>query len=290
MADDFTTNLAPFAYEGVEFPGDDVSTGFGHDSAKHQGYGMRGADIETTGPKPVSVTLRAVLKNGLRGWTGPTLFPTQYARLLRALETRPEGYLTHPTRGLMSVHVDDVKEALNSRERRGVELTIAVTEQRGESELLDFAPTSTAPDAAMESAAAEVDALAPAGAAPITPRVNDVLTYLDASPRTYLDTASRLTALVSTIEAADLAIAAAPASTHAYRAALRSLLASTLAYRDRYSRGLRTVVVPVEMSLARVAALREVYGDPRRAAELLRANAISDPSRIPAGTRLTVVG
>ena len=290
MSDELGRNLSLCAYEGIEFPGADIETAFGHDSARHQGYGERGADIETTGPKPVAVSMRAVMKNGLRGWTGPALFPDQYARLVRALESTPEGYLTHPTRGLMLVHFDDAKELVNVRERRGVELTLSFTEQRGESELLDFAPTSTAPDAAMQTAATQVDSLASSGATPLAPAVDDTLSYLDAAPRSYLEANARLDALVRSVTAAITAPSASAATSHDYRAALGELLTATLAYRARYATaGQRTIVVPVEMSLARVAALPEVFGDPRRAAELLRSNAITDPSRIAAGTHITVV-
>lgn len=290
MSDEIGRNLSLCAYEGVMFPGVDIETSLGHDSARHQGYGLRGSDIETTGPKAVTVSMRAVMKNGLRGWTGPALFPDQYARLVRTLESTPEGLLTHPTRGLMLVHFDDAKEVINVRERRGVELTLSFTDQRGESELIDFAPTSTAPDVAMQSAAEEVDALAPTGAAPLAPNIESTLSYLDASPRSYLDATARLDALVATVQSAMVAPSASSADAHEYRVALQSLLGATLAYRARYTTsGQRTVVVPVEMSLARFAALPEVFGDPRRAAELLRSNAITDPSRIPAGTRLTVV-
>ena len=290
MSDEIGTNLSLCAYEGVLFPGTDIETGFGHDSARHLGFGQRGTDIETTGPKAVVVSMRAVMKNGLRGWTGPALFPDQYARLVRALESTPEGYLTHPTRGLMLVHFDDAKEMVSARERRGLELTLSFTEQRGESELLDFAPTSTAPDAAMQTAATEADLLAPEGASKIAPTVDDVLAYLDAAPRSYLEASSRLDALASTVTVALEARDVAASTMHAYRVALRALLGATLAYRLRYkASGQRTVVVPAEMSLARVAALPEAFGDPRRATDLLRANAITDPSRILAGTRLIVV-
>ncbi len=290
MSDEIGRNLSLCAYEGVLFPGADIETAIGHDSARHQGYGIRGADIETTGPKAVTVSMRAVMKNGLRGWTGPALFPDQYARLVRTLESTPEGYLTHPTRGLMLVHFDDAKELINVRERRGLELTLSFTEQRGESELIDFAPTSTAPDVAMQSAAAEADALAPAGSPSLAPSVDDTLSYLDAAPRSYLDVTARLDALVRSTQAAMVTPGASSSDAHEYRVALHSLLGATLAFRARHTTsGQRVIVVPAEMSLARVAALPGVFGDPRRAAELLRSNAITDPSRIPAGTRLTVV-
>ncbi len=291
MSDEIGRNLAVCAFGDIQFPAMDISTAYGHDSARHQGYGQRGSDIETTGPKAKVVRLRAVLKNGLRGWTGPALFPDQYALLTRALESTPEGFLTHPTRGLMTVHFDEAEEVINTRERRGLELTLSFTEQRGESDLLDFSPTSTAPDAAMQSAAAEVDALAPSGAVSFGAVVDDTLGYLDAAPRSYLDATARLEGIVSGVRSALVAGDALTSSVHGYRVALNDLLAATLAYRSRYAApGQRTVVVPVEMSLARVAALPEVFGEPRRAAELLRSNAIMDPSRIPAGTRLTVVG
>lgn len=290
MSDEIGRNLAVCAFGDIQFPAMDISTAYGHDSARHQGYGQRGSDIETTGPKAKVVRLRAVLKNGLRGWTGPALFPDQYALLTRALESTPEGFLTHPTRGLMTVHFDEAEEVINTRERRGVELTLSFTEQRGESDLLDFTPTSTAPDAAMQSAAATADGLAPAGTALLGADVVDVLTYLDTATRSYLEATARLDGLVARVQSALVAREVAASSMHGYRMALHALLGSTLAYRLRYmASGQRTIVVPAEMSIARVAGLPGVFGDPRRAADLLRANGVADPSRIPAGTRLTVV-
>lgn len=289
IVDDLGRHLATCSFEGIDFPGTDVETSSGHDSARHKGYLLRGADIETTGPKEVGVTMRAVLKNGMRGWRGPALFPDQYARLLRALESTPEGLLTHPTRGLMVVHVDDIKESINTRERRGVELMLTFTEQRGESDLIDFAPTSTAPDAAMTAAATDADKLAPAGAASLLDDVEAALEYLDATPRSYPEATARVDALVRTAQARLADVATLGAEGHDYRVALRSLLGATLLYRLRYqTSGQRIAVLPAEMSLARAAGL--IYGDPRRAADLVRANAIRDPSRIPAGTRLVVVG
>ena len=56
---DLSRSLSSWAWEGVEFPGTETRTDGGHDSAKHSGYGQRGADIETTGAKPktFSVTI-----------------------------------------------------------------------------------------------------------------------------------------------------------------------------------------------------------------------------------------
>lgn len=290
--DELARYLAPFAFEGIEFPARDISTAFGHDSAKHSGYGERGADIETTGPKAKVVRVRAVLMNGLRGWTGPKLWPDQYQRLMRALETTPEGLLTHPTRGVMTVHFDDGSEDIEVQTRRGLIIGLSFTEQRGESELLEMASATADPGDAMLSAAAEADEAKPPAVEVATPLVDEVqsaLAFLEGGVRAFAETATTLDALATEVRERVEDPAAAVVDAHPYRQALFAVQSALVTYRAQYVGGQRTFVVTEESSLARVAAHPDVYGDAHRAPDLARANHVPDPSRVPAGTVLVVV-
>ncbi len=289
MADDLAQTTAPFAYEGVEFPATDIATSFGHDSAQHKGYGTRGADIETTGPRPEVIRVTAVLVNGLRGWRGDPLYPVVYQRLLRALRERPEGFLTHPTRGALEVHFDEGSEVIRPVERRGVTITMTFTEQRGTAELLEMAAVRADAGAEMVAAAQTADAARPAEVDEIGPLVQDVLTFCESASRTFAEAATRLDAVVRGVEARLADPAATAVEFHPYREALWSVQTATLRYRDEYTAGsTRTYVVPAATTLPEIAASPDVYGDPNRATDLLRANTILDPTLVPAGTTLVV--
>jgi prophage DNA circulation protein len=293
ILDELGQHLAPFAFEGIEFPARDISTSFGHDSAQHKGFGQRGADIETTGPKAEGVRVRAVLMNGLRGWTGPKLWPDQYQRLVRALKTTPEGLLTHPTRGVMTVHFDEGSEDIEVQNRRGLVLGLSFTEQNGESELLEMASATDDPGSAMLAAAADVDALAPTDASvtrSLLDETQSALDFIEAETRSFAEVVSTLDALAADVQTRFDDPAAAVVDAHPYRAALYAMQSATLAYRESaLGDAPRTYVVPEESSLARIAAHPDVYGNASRQSDLARANRVPDPARVPAGTVLRVV-
>lgn len=293
ILDELGRTLAPAAFEGVEFPCAGLATDGGHDSAKHSGYGQRGADIETTGPQAASIRCRAVMMNGLRGWTGDVpLYPVQYQRLLRALQANPEGFFTHPSRGLMTVHVDRFSEVIAETTRQGVVLDLSFTEQRGISDSVEMA---AAPASALDEAATAAEAAD--AARPSTVRVSTTLAsevaavraFLEAAERTETQARGRLGSLLSRIETRIADPAAAVVSGHAYRVALASTRAAVLVYRDRaLATSGRTFVVTEEVSLARIASDPRVFGDAARGAELARANLVLDPSRVPVGTVLVI--
>lgn len=292
LTDDLGRTLSTAAYDGVEFPASGLTTDGGHDSAKHQGYGQRGADIETTGPQPEAVRCRAVMQNGLRGWSGPALYPTQYQRLLRALRSTPEGFLTHPTRGVMTVHVDHFSEVVSETSRRGVVLELSFTEQRGESDLLEMAPPAASALDDAVTAAAAADASKPAGVRAGTSLVEEVAAaraFVEGAGRTLAQARARVGALLAAIDARAGDAAAQGVTAHAYRAALVATRAALLRYRNgALATSGRTHVVVEEASLARIAADPRVFGDASRAAELARANVVLDPTRVPAGTVLVI--
>lgn len=289
MPDELAQTTAPFAFEGVEFPATDITTSFGHDSAQHKGFGTRGADIETTGPKAEVFRVKAVLLNGLRGWRGAPLYPDTYQRLLRALKTTPEGLLTHPTRGVVLVHFDDGSEEIRPVERRGVYLTLTFTEQQGTAEILEMRSVTADAGTEMLSAAATADAAKPDEVDEILPLVEEAISYCEEASRTFAEAVTQLDAVSRGIEERLADPAAAAVEMHPFRDALWSVQTATLRYRERYTATTtRTYVVPADASLATIAASPDVYGDASRAGDLLGANTILDPSRVPAGTTLVV--
>ena len=289
MTDELAQTTAPFTYEGVEFPATEITTSFGHDSAQHKGFGTRGADIETTGPKPEVIRVKAVLLNGLRGWRGAPLYPDTYQRLLRALKSTPEGILSHPTRGAMVVHFDEGSEEIRPVERRGVYLTLSFTEQQGTAELLEMASVRADAGAEMLAAATTADAAKPDGLDAILDDVEAALTYLEDTSRTFAEAVTTLDALSRGIEDRLADPSAAAVEMHPFRDAMWSLQTATLRYRERYTATTtRAYTVPEDAGLARIAASPDVYGDASRAPDLLAANTILDPSLVPAGTTLVV--
>lgn len=284
-------HLSPFAYEGVEFPGLDTSLAAGHDSAKHAGYRQRGADIETTGPKPKVIKVKVPLYNGLR-WPSP-LFPGVYANLVRVLDSTPEGLLTHPTRGLLTVHVDEWTESFEGKTKDGLTVEITFTEQRGEATLMEFAPAASPADVALAQAAA-VETLATElsladrflGFVDDVTAVMDELASADASMTTAIATAD---ALVRRCQDDIDDPAFATSQYFPLRSALgatRAAVVARLAERSGDRPG--TFRLPITMSIAEVAAHPDVYGDASRMGDLLAVNALLDPSEIPAGTTLLV--
>lgn len=301
IVDDLGRTLAPFAWEGIEFPGEDCTTTFGHDSAQHKGFLTRGADIETTGPKALVIRVRAVFQNGLRGWRGAPLYPETYQRVLRALET-PEGLLTHPTRGVLTAHFDEGTEEVKSGQRRGLTIQLTFTEQRGDAELLEMASAAQlSPADDLLAAASLADAAAPSGLAATLDEVlgtyatlreqaADVLRTIETANDSYLtavvtlDEYGRGLARLLEDPAATL-VEANPFCT----AINRTLAAATRLREDFGGATVRQYVVPVDAPLSVIAADPDVFGDAARAPELAAANVILTPWLVRAGTVLTVV-
>lgn len=294
MADDLSRYLTIFAWKGVEFPGTDATLTFGNDTAKHSPY-LGPVSVEPTGPRAKVVRVRAVLNNALRGWRGDPLFPTVYERLVAALEGEPEGFLTHPTRGVFRAVFDEATEEIRSADKRGLSLMLSFTEQDGEAEFEARAELPTDPGAVMLTQAAAADLARPAGLRDQTSLVDDVaacLAFLEEvndEARSFVEAAARLDAVALRVQSMVEDPAAAVVDAHPFRQAGWGVLVGIQRYREVYAAlSPREFVVPVAMGIARIAALPEVYGDPSRARDLLRANAIATPARVPAGTRLVV--
>lgn len=286
-------SLSDWAWEGVVFPASETSVEWGHDSARHQGYRQRGADVETTGQKPRAVTVTIPLRNGIR-WTGPErLYPETYLHLREALKT-PEGYLTHPTYGLMTAHVDSVRERIDPMRPDGLDLEVTFTEQRAESQELELtlARSASPADAALSSAQ-QVDAEGAAvdGRADTTSlaaAITEAFDYLDSAQRSSTEVASSLGELVADVESRLSDPAGMVSTAFEYRSALSRTRAALLDRRAQYlgSDAALTVTIAEDMSLARAAVV--AYGDASKASQLAGRNRIDDPTLIPAGTVLVL--
>ena len=301
--DDLKLALRTFSWEGIEFPGRDCTTTFGHDSAQHRGYGLRGADVETTGPKAKTVRVTAVFLNGLRGWTGPdVLFPNTYQRFVESLEANPNGLLGHPTRGTFRAHFDEGTEEIRAPEKRGLTINLSFTEQGGEAELADLGWTVVGTAAEnLLAAAAAADAAAPSGLLAtlrsmlgtydsLRAQAADVLRVVETAQDSYVTVVSAIDEYARDLkDLVDDPNAGALAALPFAQAINKTLASATRLRQDVGGARVWQYVVPAAASLAAIAADPEVYGDARRAPELAAANVILTPWRLPAGTVLTVV-
>lgn len=290
---DLSESLSPWAWEGVEFPAAETRVEWGHDSAKHQGYGQRGADVETTGQKPKVLSAKIVLRNGLR-WPGSErLFPETYLRL-RAAFGRADGFLTHPLYGLFEAHLDTIVEVVDPTKPDGLEIDVTWTEQRGDAEGFDLAlATRAAPSEALLSRAAEVDATS-AGLAGLAAKkslaltVGEAFDYLQGETRSYVEAAAVFGEITTELVARLDDPAGASVDGYPRRIALTRALVAVLDYRAQYlgAEDAQVFTVPETMSLARASAL--AYGDASRASELAAKNRVADPCFVPAGAVLVL--
>ncbi len=290
---DLSRSLSSWAWEGVEFPGTETRTDGGHDSAKHSGYGQRGADVETTGQKPKTFSVTIPLRNGLR-WPGAErLYPETYQRLRASLATA-EGLLTHPTWGLLTAHLDTWSEVIDPMKPDGVDLQVTWTEQRGEAEGIELTlARSTTPAATAVTAAADADAARAGlpGVADTTSLADEVsaaFDYLDTAVRTGPEIASAFADVISSVSSRLADPAGLGTAGHDYRLSLERTQAALTSARATYlgDGTTRTLTLREDMSAARAAAL--AYGDASRAGELVARNAIDDALFIPAGTVLVI--
>ena len=311
FVDVFERMLAPASYEGVHFPVVSAEVTGGHDSAKHEAFRVAGADIETTGRKPTVFTLKIPLFHGLAepisGWEPDDVFPGVYRRLLAKFRDEPLGLLVHPTRGRVTVHVDEVKEHLAPDARSGVTLEVTFTEHvasapppRGllagdpiESLQVAFA----ALEAARPSEAQLIEAVRQ-GASPIVLDIpSSLLDGLEQITRRLVqadgvlrDVSAATRAGIALVNGNLTEASFAGLVGHEYRLAAELAIGAFHEVREAAMRisQPRTYDVPEEMSVAEIAAQPAVYGDPSAARFLLAANRIPDPLRVPAGTTLVV--
>lgn len=281
----------------VRFPVQGARATGGHDSAKHVAYRRDGADFEPTGLKAYEGTLTVPLLDvpALNRRYG-TMVPGVRTALIEAFEANPIGRLTHPFRGVLLVMLGDWTETMDPENRSGT--IMEVTWMKQDPAGGDFISESRLPDAARDAptagAAADtaVDALPagrPTGYTAMGPAVTSALLTLGVAPSVtaVLTTFRDLHASVDANVAlpALLAVAGAPALL-----AHERLRAALYVARAALFPGLgdaRTYVVPRAAPVWQIA--QDVYGNASLTSLIFAANAVRDPSVIPAGTVLTIL-
>lgn len=293
MPVDLIDYLSAAGYESERWPVVQCVTHWGHDSAEHTRLGGQGADIQPTGEKPVKVQMRIAFLSGLadNGVWPRDLWPGGFERTVDLLRTRPQGTLAHPTRGPMVVQVGDVEEPIDARVRNGVYLTVNFT-QHLEDQGLNLQRPSVSADAptAAESEAAAADAVRPAGTPEITSTVTAALAAIESGSGTFGAVMTGVESIAAAVRSRQLLPAVVASAGYEYRAALERLLAAAYRLREFYGTTLKPweFTVYETMSLSRIAALPQVYGDPSKASVLAAANRVPNPMFVPAGTVLLV--
>ena len=294
--------LAATSYEGILFPAVDLNTAWGHDKATHQALLTPAADIQTTGRKSYVTRMRIAFCNDIQGWYS-NLFPDLYEQLMQKFVEVPLGTLVHPTKGSMLVHTDDIQEHVDPKIANAVFVDVTWTERSsadavfaGQTDVVDLNIGS--PEDATVETASTADALTPdlpAGSVTefvsISPVISTMLLALNSGTVSIRLAHSAFATAIQSIRAnIDLAVSLG-VDAHDYRAAVEACLASVYRYRDTYlSEKKPTYVrVPVTMSLGRVAALPQVYGDPSKAYLLRLNNSIPDETAVAAGSVIAVL-
>lgn len=290
-------SLQECAFEGVRFPIESLETDGGNDVVEHVAYRRRGADVEFTGQKSYRGSFTVVLVNtaSLVSVYGDLATGVRFD-LINLFESKPIGRLQHPTYGLLDAAITSWSERIDPSTRNGSKLTVQWVEHNGTASLL-LGPDGAAPSnasATVETLAADADAKARdarlTGYVPIAPTITAQKAYLESETRTYAqasDAARQMDAAVARNLALPSMVGTA---SNATTRALLAVRAAVGAIREAYVPGASSVryfTVPQGMSVAEVAQL--VYGDTRRARDLVRANGLPDPLSIPAGRVLTVL-
>lgn len=294
---DALSRLAECAINGVIFPVETADTEGGQDTVEHTAYRRRGSDVEMTGQRAYSGTLRVPLIN-----TAPLvarygqLFPGKRFDLLSVLEAPRIVTLTHPTFGTFPAAIKSWKETAAPDNRDGVVFELQWVEHNGSASILlddsDAPPTTTISSTADKASAADA-AMATSGVTgyvPVASTINAKLNYLEAAPRSYTEVSDAFRQMLQPV----LGNLAMPGfgEPGAY-AALRALLDlqnDLYSLRSLYqptADQLRFYRLPVDMALWEVSL--SVYGSSAYTRLILGANAITQPLSIPAGTVLTIL-
>jgi prophage DNA circulation protein len=290
---DLIDYLAATSYEGERFPVVECMTRWGHDSAAHTRLGGQGADMQPTGEKPVTVQLRMAFVDGLvdNGIWPRDLWPAGFERTIELLRTRPQGTLSHPSRGPMTVQVGDVEEPIDAKVRNGVYLTVNFTQHLEDTGLnlqRPSAPAAAPTEATTQAAAA--DAIRPAGVPEISTTVTTELAAIEAAAAAFGAVTGAIDRIVSAAQSRLVYPLVMASAGYEYRAAIGALIVAAWKLKEFYGTTLQPwkFTVPENMSLSRIAALPHVYGDPSKASVIRSANRISNPVVVPAGTVLLI--
>lgn len=285
----YRENLLDASYEGVTFPVSEAETETSHDLARHKAYRRPGADLEPLGLNEDSGTLVVPLFNDLDGFRGVDMYPGRYRRLLDVIRQTPIGRLVHPTRGPVRAAIVVVKEKLLATQRNGIVLSLAwvehtpttgaearsITTEATRARLDDFDSAATVAGLAAEAQAEQLRAL---------------LDAVDTAAGEGLAVLAALAALRARIDEIAALPAMGDASSWPVLRAFGVFKAATVGLVEVYApetAAPQTFELPATMSVTAAGLL--IYGDATAGADLLlKANRLSDPTRIPEGTRLTV--
>ena len=292
---DALKDLPEAEYNGIRFPVERAEWQGGNDLVEHVAYRRPGADVEPTGRKAYRGSFTTPLINtpALVARYGH-LFPGLRYDLIRAFEDRPIATLWHPTLGQLAAGIGDVSETATAEDRGGVRLTVQWVEHDA-SVALALGPDTTTPDAAQQGVsqlADDADAAnaSTAGYQATKPTVDAQLAYLDAAPRTFVQTSGALRNMLAPV-VANLALPAlTTASAHTAFVALSRLSSGIYALRNQLipsPQRTRFYTTPAPMALWQVSLA--VYGSTEWVTLLRSANAITNPLLVPAGRRLTVL-
>ena len=302
MSNDLQKYLARAAYEGVVFPVLKADMQRGNDSVLHKARRVNGADIERVGAREAKGRFDVVLSNSIPGFENS--FPGLYAQLSKLFDERPLGLLTHPTRGLIEVHIDSWDESLSPHTTDGVaSFSFSWTENgRAEGDLFDASDSAPSLGSVSEQMATQATAAdnAVATAIPnalqrptlVAPVITQQTAFLESSSRTYREAIASIREMTSVVTDAIESTQLVGSTGYTARGLLLDLRALVVQYQEAYyaSRKVRTFVVPATQTLAQIAANPAVFGDAKRAGELLAANNLTDVFSVREGTVLTVVG
>jgi len=288
----FDYGLTTASFEDVEFPVAEAEVHEGNTLVEHVAKGRRGAVLEANQQRPSQGTLVIPLFNDprmVRRWG--TLVPNKLIELRAKFMESPIGRLFHPVYGFFRAGIKSWRVPPDASRRNGFLLTVEWVEDNGDAALfLEDARVSDRPSTALSALALIADALAiAAGTAAYTALAspfNAMITLVGEAAATPARIGAQIESSVATVEA-NLALYAAAEDWQSV-AALESARAQLYALRrELLEKGSdRTYTVPFTMPLVEIAA--SVYGDSAQAPTLARANALTDPLAVPAGTVLTV--
>jgi prophage DNA circulation protein len=288
---------APSGSPRVRFPVQQAQASGGHDAAEHVAYRRPGADVEWTGLKAyqgsLTIPLLDVTKLNTRYGR---MVPDVRQRLISTFESNPIGLLTHPFRGVFLALMSNWRESMDPENRGGTILEVDWVEHTPSSG--DFVAESRLPAAAQDAptAATTADAAAdalpggrPSGYAAMGPAVTLALTTLGTTPA-FGATVVAFRDLFAAVTANQALPALLAVSGAAALLAQERLRAALYVARESLLPGLadvRTYVVPRTAPLWQIAV--DVYQSAALTSLLFAANAVRDPSAVPAGTVLTIL-
>lgn len=296
-------NLARAAYEGVAFPVIQCTTSHGHDSVKHMSYRVSGVDNETTGLRASTGKIRVALSGDIKAYG--ELFPGLFQRLKDTFKRSPIGLLTHPTLGLLEVHIDQWDEDLTPAVTDGLSsFEFSWTEQGSrESDLFESNDSSessstgavserlAAKSGSADEAVSRAIPTASRRPSPTAPVIETQTSFLESAKQPFNDALGAIREMERSVQTSLNDDGLQSADGFEARFLLADLYVEVRRYAAAYfsSRKVRTFTVPHSMTLSQVAALPGVFGTSKRATELLSSNAILDIFNVQAGTTITIV-